>query len=167
MSELDLLPVVPTTGLAPLVALGDSVMLGAAEELGAIGFAVDARQNRQLGEFVATMRSLRNDNVFGSVVVFHLGTNGSFNDRELAAAMDALSEVPVVLVLTGKADRGWIAGNNELLRALPATYPNVTVLDWERLASACEGTCFYEDRIHLAPAGQRFYTSLIAGTLGL
>jgi len=71
------------------------------------------------------------------------------------------------LFVTGKADRVWIAGNNEKIRALPATYPNVTVLDWEVLGPQCPGDCFYDDDIHLNGAGQQYYTDLVARVLGV
>jgi hypothetical protein len=81
--------------------------------------------------------------------------------------MTILADVPVVVVLTGKADRPWIAGNNALLRALPATRPNVTVLDWEALSAGCPGSCFYEDGIHLTQSGQDYYAGLVKRLLGL
>ena len=33
------------------------------------------------------------------------------------------AEVPKVVFLTVKAPKGWIDGNNELIRALPGRYP--------------------------------------------
>jgi peptidoglycan/LPS O-acetylase OafA/YrhL len=161
------LSVPPTDGGLPLIALGDSVMLGAAEELQAAGFAVDAVVSRQMVDFVPQMELMLRNGTFGSVVVVHLGTNGGFSQETLDRMMDTLADVPVVLVLTGKADRSWIAGNNVALRALPATRPNVTVLDWEALSAACPGDCFYEDGIHLTQAGQDYYAGLVKQLLGL
>ena len=63
--------------------------------------------------------------------------------------MAILADVPIVVFVTGKADRVWIAGNNDKIRALPAAYPNVTVLDWEVIGPQCPGDCFYDDQIHL------------------
>jgi hypothetical protein len=77
-----------------------------------------------------------------------------------------LADVPVVILLTGKADRGWVTGNNEKLRAVPATYPNVSVIDWEVISSSCEGNCFYNDGIHLTQSGQNYYSGLIGTVLG-
>jgi hypothetical protein len=159
------LAIPPTVSGFPLVALGDSVMLGAAEELQARGFQVDALQSRQMNTFVPTMQALRDNGTFGSVVVIHLGTNGSFSQETLDAMLATVADVPVVLLLTGKADRGWIADNNARLRAVPATHPNVTVVDWEVLAPSCEGRCFYDDGIHLTQSGQNFYADLIGRVL--
>ena len=41
--------------------------------------------------------------------------------------------------------------------ALPARYPNVTILDWHVLATQCPGDCFYDDGIHLNQNGQNYY----------
>jgi peptidoglycan/LPS O-acetylase OafA/YrhL len=154
------------TGL-PLVALGDSVMLGAAEELQATGFAVDAVKSRQMISFLPDMQVIRDGGSFGPVVVVHLGTNGPFSQTTLDQMMALVAGVPRVLVLTGKGDRDWISGNNAKIRALPAAYPSVTVIDWEVLSGSCVGTCFYEDGIHLTQSGQTFYTDVIKRVLGL
>ena len=159
------LAIPPTVSGFPLVALGDSVMLGAAEELQARGFQVDALQSRQMNAFVPTMQTLKDNGTFGSVVVVHLGTNGGFSQETLDAMLATVADVPVVLLLTGKADRGWIADNNAKLRAVPATHPNVTVVDWEVLSATCEGRCFYDDGIHLTQSGQNFYADVIGKVL--
>jgi hypothetical protein len=117
--------------------------------------------------FVPTMQALKDNGTFGSVVVVHLGTNGAFSQETLDAMLATVADVPVVLLLTGKADRGWIAGNNAALRAVPATHPNVTVIDWEVLSASCEGRCFYDDGIHLTQSGQDYYAGIIARVLGL
>lgn len=155
-----------TTGL-PLVAVGDSVMLGAAEELTASGFVVDAVKSRQLISFVPELEVVKLSGALTSVVVVHLGTNGAFSDASLGLFMKLLVDVPTVVMLTGKAHRDWIAGNNEKIRALPGTFPNVTVLDWEVMSASCEGRCFHDDGIHLTQAGQNFYSLLVNRVLGL
>ncbi len=105
LSGLPPLVIPPTEAGFPLVALGDSVMLGAAEELQARGFQVDAQVSRQMKDFVPTMAALRDNGTFGSVVVVHLGTNGGFSQGTLDQMLSTVADVPVVLLLTGKADR--------------------------------------------------------------
>jgi hypothetical protein len=168
VTSLDGLPTLDipaTTSGFPLVALGDSVMLGAAEELQARGFQVDAMQSRQMNSFVPTMQTLRDTGTFGSVVVVHLGTNGGFSDETLDAMLATLSDVPVVLLLTAKADRGWVGDNNAKLRGVPGRYPNVAVIDWEALSATCPGRCFYDDGIHLTQAGQDYYADIVGRVL--
>ena len=154
-------------GGLPLVALGDSVMLGAAEELTAAGFVVDAVKSRQMVSFLPDMSMIRDTGAFGPVVVVHLGTNGPFSDTTLASMMALLADVPLVILLTGRGDLDWLSDNNLKIRALPSQFANVTVLDWEVLADACEGRCFYDDGVHLTQSGQNFYASLVKRLLGL
>lgn len=155
-----------TTGL-PLVAVGDSVMLGAAEQLTASGFVVDAVKSRQLISYVPELEAVKLAGALTSVIVVHLGTNGPFSDASLELLMSVLVDVPTVVMLTGKGDRDWMAGNNGKIRALPRIFLNVTVLDWEVMSASCEGRCFYDDGIHLTQSGQNFYSLIVNRLLGL
>ena len=161
---------VPPQGPAPtlrLVGFGDSVMLGSANELTARGFVVDAVQSRQFSAALPELQAIRDNGFLGSAVVVHLGTNGSFPQSSLDQMMAILADVPIVVFVTGKADRVWIPGNNEKIRALPSVHPNVTVIDWEVLGPQCEGDCFYDDDIHLNGNGQRYYADLVSRVLGI
>lgn len=142
-------------------ALGDSVMVGAAEQLSAAGFCVDAAQSRFFHEGVERVARLAAEGRLGSTVVVSLGTNGLIDPADLHQMMVHLATVPRVVVVTAKADRPWVAPSNELLRSLPATYANVVVADWEWAAGSCPGSCFWDDGIHLRPDGRLFYAQLI------
>lgn len=126
--------VVPNPDVIKVLAIGDSVMLGAAEELVAAGVTVDAAESRHGLSIIEPLGMISAAGRLGSAVVIHLGTNGPTSQETLDAIMGSLVNVPAVIVLTGHFDRGWMAGNNERVRALPALYPNVTVLDWDVLA---------------------------------
>jgi peptidoglycan/LPS O-acetylase OafA/YrhL len=167
INAINPLALTPATTGIPLVAVGDSVMLGAAEELTASGFVVDAVKSRQLISYVPELEAVKLSGALTSVVVVHLGTNGPFSDASLGSLMALLVDVPTVVMLTGKGDRDWMTGNNNKIRALPGAFPNVTVLDWEVLAASCEGRCFYDDGIHLTQSGQNFYSMLVDRVLGL
>ncbi len=159
-----------TTTTAPPVpiaqfALGDSVMLGAAGELTTRGYTVDAKESRQFSDGRAIVEQLRDAGRLGDVVVVHLGTNGNINPDDLTAMMDALADVPQVLLLTIDVDRAWTAGNNDLILSAASAYPNASVLYWADLADDCPGNCFQDDGYHLRPDGQVYYASLIDGAL--
>ncbi|MET0458308.1 MAG: acyltransferase family protein [Ilumatobacteraceae bacterium] len=147
-------------------ALGDSVMLGAAGNLAAAGFCVDAVQSRAFISGLDQVVRLNAEGRLGQAVVVSLGTNGPIGTADLDRMMAELAAVPQVVVVTTKADRGYVAPNNEKLRALPATYPNVTVVDWELESAACPGRCFYDDGIHLPPDGRTYFAALITAALG-
>lgn len=151
----------------PIIALGDSVMLGAAGELAAKGVFVDAATSRQFTAYLPEVQAIKDLGRLGSVVVVHLGTNGSFSQSSLDSMMAILADVPVVIFVTGKADRSWVGGNNEMIRALPSVYPNVTVIDWEVLGRQCPGDCFYDDNIHLNQNGQNYYADIVGRVIGI
>jgi peptidoglycan/LPS O-acetylase OafA/YrhL len=162
---------VPVTTAAPqppipYLAVGDSVMLGAAPQLAEMGILVDAQVSRQMRDVVPVMQFLRDQDRFGNAVVVHLGTNGAVGSETLEAFMDTLTNVPKVVVMTVRAPRNWIPGNNERIRAL-TDRPNVILVDWEQLAQECPGNCFYSDGIHLRPDGREYYAMLLRGALGI
>lgn len=161
----------PTTTSVPVApidvfALGDSVMLGAAPALAARGAVVDADVSRQGKAGVDILTALNSAGLLGNVVVIHLGTNGSISQATYDAMLEQTRGVPLVVVMTIKANRGWTDGSNALIRGLPARWPNVKVLDWQVDAAACPGDCFYDDGIHLTPEGQQYYADLIWRSIG-
>jgi peptidoglycan/LPS O-acetylase OafA/YrhL len=151
---------------APYIAIGDSVMLGAAPTLRDGGIVVDAVESRQMVDYVPVVEQLAASGSFGTAVIVHLGTNGPISDETLEAFMAPLATVPNVVVLTARADRSWTAGVNEKLRALDGR-PNVIVIDWAELSNACPGDCFAGDGIHLRSDGQKYYAQLIFDVLGI
>lgn len=159
-----------TTAVAVVLdqlTLGDSVMLGAAVQLEDLGFVVDAQESRAFVNGLDTVLTLEQQGRLGDVVVIHLGTNGAINPDDMTRMMDALSDVPQVLLLTVDVNRDYTAGNNALLFQTAGAYPNVVLLDWAGRAADCPGDCFYDDGFHLRPDGQDYYASLIAEILGL
>ena len=160
----------PTTSYVPphydVFALGDSVMKGAAPALADLGIVVDAVQDRQGKMGADIFVQLKELGVTMDAAVVHLGTNGPMSQETLDTMMQALREVPRVVVLTSKAYRDWTDSNNEKIRALPATYPNVTVLDWQLVATLCTGDCLTADGIHLEREGIDYYAQEIWKALG-
>jgi hypothetical protein len=149
------------------MAIGDSVMLGAAENLAARGVIVDAAVSRQMIDYVPTVQTLAAEDRLGDVVVVHLGTNGPFSESTMKSFFDALRNVPRVVVITVHAERGYTGSNNELIFSLPSRYPNVQLIDWNTAVGSCPGDCLYDDGIHLPPDGRRYYAQLIFDQIGI
>jgi peptidoglycan/LPS O-acetylase OafA/YrhL len=150
----------------PRYAVGDSVMLGAAGQLAGAGFCVDAVQSRAFVNGLDQVIRLHAEGRLGPVVVVALGTNGPIGGDDLGRLMGELAAVPLVAVVTTKADRNYVPGNNDRLRALPASHPNVRLVDWATAAVDCPGDCFYDDGIHLKPDGRAFYAQQITAVTG-
>ena len=152
--------------LIDVLAIGDSVMLGAARELSARGATVDAMKNRSVRQALEIVNYLKSVRRLGSIVVIHLGTNSTTSTAVLDEIMATLSDTPLVLFLTvhvPSEPRQSI--NNRLINALPARYANVKVLDWYSVAEQYP-EYLYSDKTHLRPAGASFYADLIMQAVG-
>lgn len=131
---------VPTTvavDARPPVAFGESVMLSAIKSLNDNGITVRAAEAVQATSILQMIRDAKAADELGRIVIVQVGTNGTVTQGELDAIMAELTPEQTVaaIFLTVHADRSWIAGNNELIRALPSKYPNVKVVDWDKIAT--------------------------------
>lgn len=152
----------------PPIAVGDSVMLGAQPQLQAGGLVVYADPSRQADQTAALIAELRAAHSIGSAIVIQVGTNGPVTSDDFDTIMSALpaDEVPTVVFLTNHAPKPWIAGNNELIRELPAKYPNAIWLDWDGLATQIADE-LGSDGTHLrTDTAKQYYANYIFGTIG-
>ena len=152
--------------LIDVLAIGDSVMLGAARELTARGATVDAMKSRSVRQALEIVNYLKSIRRLGSIVVIHLGTNSTTSSAVLDEIMTSLADVPVVLFLTvhvPSEPRQTV--NNRLINALPERYANVKVLDWYSIADQYP-EYLYSDKTHLRPAGASFYADIIMQAVG-
>lgn len=160
-----------TTTAAPkgrldTLAVGDSVMLGAARKLTSYGLTVDAAKNRQVLEALQIFNYYKSTNELGNNVVIHLGTNGTTRTSTFESILKPLAGVQRIVVLTTHVPgREYEAINNKIINALPLLHPNVTILDWDALATPHKDW-FASDGIHLNSLGQDNYVQLILQALG-
>ena len=154
----------------PAYAIGESVMLGAAPQLTSAGIQVNAAVSRQGTNVAEIMALTRAGGELGRVVIIQTGTNGKVSDETFASIMSALppDQTPLVVFLTVKAPKGWIAGNNTRIRALPSKYPNVKVVDWEVESQQIANELSTSDGgVHLSTAhAKQFYVNLIFDAIG-
>jgi peptidoglycan/LPS O-acetylase OafA/YrhL len=161
--------VAPTTVPAEridILAIGDSVMLGAAPEMTKYGVTVDAQKSRPFKAALPIVNYVKSINALGSAVVIHLGTNSGTSQETIDSIVSVLADVPLVLVLTNSVPgKNWEESNNRLIRALPERFPNVQIIDWKKYATE-HPKWLYDDLTHLRPLGQRKYTALVMEALG-
>lgn len=151
----------------PVVAIGDSVMLGAAPALSGVlpaGSYIDAVVGRQFLQAKELVDSLRAQGLLGSTVVVHLGNNGPTNSETFQQLMASLADVPKVLFLTVKVERKWEAGVNQVLYDNVPAYPNAKIIYWRDLAEPNRGW-FYDDGIHLRAEGAAAYAQIVQANL--
>ncbi len=156
--------------LLPAYAVGESVMLGAAPQLTAAGIQVNAAVSRQGKNVAEVLEMARVGGQLGRTVIIQTGTNGGVSDETFARIMAALPPdlTPLVVFLTVKAPKGWIADNNTRIRALPTVYPNVKVVDWELEAQQVADELSKSDGgVHLSTNhAKQFYANLIFDAIG-
>jgi peptidoglycan/LPS O-acetylase OafA/YrhL len=160
----------PATALPPPppgpFAIGDSVMLGAANALRAAipGIRVDAEVGRQWLAGVDLVKTLAASGQLGSTVIIGLGNNGTVTPAGFNAMMAAVAGVPHVVVVDVRVDRSWQNADNAVLRAGAAGYPNIHLLDWYGF-SAGHGAWFFSDGTHLRPQAAPSYAAFIAAAV--
>ena len=115
-----------------VTAIGDSVMLGVADELmrKIDGTRVDAEVSRQAEGVLERVQRLHDKGVMAPTVVIHTGTNGIVTEDELRAMLDILSDRERVVVVNTNVPRPWMKPNNRLIEQVVADYPNAVIADW-------------------------------------
>jgi peptidoglycan/LPS O-acetylase OafA/YrhL len=160
----------PTT----VTAIGDSVMLGAANQLqttvnAMFGnqpvFGIDAAESRQFSAGVDLIQSLKDKGQLGQDVIVQLGTNGTVDPGQFDRMMTILSDRNKVVIINAKVPRPWEQQVNDTLAAEVKKYKNAVPLDWHGYASQ-HPEFFYDDEIHLRPEGAAAYAHFVAQALG-
>lgn len=142
------------------LAIGDSVMLGAKEELGREGFRVNATVSRQFYEGDNLLRS------YGSSVprnvVIHLGTNGTVTTTECKRIVKVAGKQRKVFFVNNRVPRSWQNSNNAALASCVRAVGSkrAVLIDWYRYSSG-KSSWFYRDGYHLTPTGQQAYADLV------
>jgi lysophospholipase L1-like esterase len=157
----------PPTTLVPLkvTAIGDSVMLGAADALrvtlGIDRTTVDAAESRQFSAGVDTIQEYKDKGELGDEVVVQLGTNGTINPDDFERMMGILKGIKRVVIINSKVPRPWEDEVNQVLGDGVKRYKNSVLVDWHNAAED-HPEWFYDDGLHLRPDGATAYAQLIA-----
>jgi hypothetical protein len=145
-------------GAAPL-ALGDSVMLGAAWRLAHAGFESDTLCGRSPRAGLAVLRRRRHRRTLPRVVVVALGSNAPMTSRDVAAMLRVLGPRRKLMLVTSM--RHWHAVSSGPMRRAARRHPRrVGLIDWSGLARTHPGW-LWGDGTHLRPRGLPGYTRLI------
>ena len=147
-----------------VLAIGDSVMAGAADTLRrefGDDAIVDAREGRQPWDYDAVVQRYRDAGALPNEVIVQVGNNGPVYYDELVDLRDALAGVDRVYLVNVEVPRSWEDEvNSELSEFAADDWPQATMIDWH--SAAAENADLTFDQIHLTPQGERLYASLIA-----
>ena len=149
-----------------ILAIGDSVMVGAAPELqerfGA-AITISADIGRQQADVLELIDGYGAAGRLPAVVIIQMGNNGPLIEGEMDGMRDALAGVQHVFLVNDEVPRPWEEESNEAIEAAAASWPRTTLIDWNGLANSRGDLTF--DGIHLTPEGVDAYTDLIARTV--
>lgn len=148
-----------------ILFIGDSVMLGAYQELKETfkkEALVDAKESRQITALPEILKEHK-DLVSYQQIVIGLGTNGVLTDDAIEQTMSLLKDKKVYWVNI-KAPTGWQDTINATLAKLPNQYSNITMIDWYS-ESKNHPEFFYDDETHLNESGRTAYAKYIASVI--
>ncbi|EME8111868.1 acetyltransferase [Enterococcus faecium] len=148
-----------------ILFIGDSVMLGAYQELKETfpkEALVDAKESRQITALPEILKEHK-DLVSYQQIVIGLGTNGVITDEAIEQTMSLLKDKKVYWVNI-KAPTGWQDTINATLAKLPNQYSNITMIDWYS-ESKNHPEFFYDDETHLNESGRTAYAKYIASVI--
>lgn len=141
----------------PVLAIGDSVMLGAIDNLHDMfpNSYVDAEVSRSLWKASGILEELSKSGKLGEPIVINLGANG---DCSLSCKKEIMEKC------LGK-EVFWLNTTNNpsfntTLSSFAQNYSNLHIIDWNNLSKGHE-EYFYADGIHLTGSGRRAYTEVI------
>ncbi len=141
----------------PVVGIGDSVMLGAVDNLyGAFpnGY-FDAKISRTAWKAADILQDLINKNMLGNPIIINLGANGDCSYDCKIEIMNKCDGHNVFWINTTNYDYV-----NQKLFSLAESYPNLHIIDWKTISSG-HPEYFVADGIHLTEIGKQVYTNVI------
>jgi len=145
-----------------VLAIGDSVMLGAERCMEAHGYVVDALGSRRVQ---AVTDVLRDKGSLPADVIVHAGTNGGAKLAELRSVMEAIGPYHQVIWVTVQLPDNtgrytFEDTTNHFIRSMPSLYPNAHVADWNALSDT-HPEWTGGDGIHLTVAGCSGFAEMI------
>jgi peptidoglycan/LPS O-acetylase OafA/YrhL len=157
------------SGPVDMLAIGDSVMLGAKDYLrrSLPGIQVDAEVGRQGRDAIKLLRRLNVEGKLPDTVLIHMGTNGYLPADQFRQLMRELADRKQVFLVNVHASRRWEADNNRLLSELDSgDYKNIRIIDWATVAKDHD-EYFVADGIHLTGKGIQAYAAVIRQAMGI
>jgi peptidoglycan/LPS O-acetylase OafA/YrhL/lysophospholipase L1-like esterase len=149
-----------------IIALGDSVMIGARDNLAArLGprFSMSAKVGRQANEFVEIVQRLRREGHHPDAMIIQMGDNGPLYGEDMETIQKATSEVGELYLINDHAPVSWIEESNHALAEAARDWPHTTLIDWKSAAEAHQDLLW--DGIHLKPAAARLYAQLVVAAV--
>lgn len=150
-----------------IYAIGDSVMLAAADEVLTAfpGITVDARVSRRMRDAPAMVQALIDADKLRPILLLGLGTNGPVDRSSLDQVRELVGSNTEIVLINAQAPRDWIPGVNKLLGRYAQEYRNVELANWYA-AIQPRLDVLARDKIHAGGAiGGRIYANAIKSAI--
>ena len=122
----------PLPGGDQIYAIGDSVMLAAADEVLETfpGIVIDASVSRRMSDAPVLIQALIDADALRPILLLGLGTNGPVDEATLGQISAMVGPGTEIVLVNAQAPRGWIPGVNALLADYAQRYRNVELANW-------------------------------------
>ncbi|MEO9176990.1 MAG: hypothetical protein ABI317_15870, partial [Gaiellales bacterium] len=154
-------PPIPQTG--PILAVGDSVLLGSSAALrSALGpeLRIDAVVARQATDTIDRLYAYRAEGPLPKRMIVHIGDNGPIYSTDLHRLRQVLAGVPLVVLVNVRVGRAWQGEVNEELASEVKGWKQATVADW--LDQSAAPGYVVGDGTHTTPAGAQQFAALLS-----
>lgn len=150
---------------APVTIVGESVTLGAREELKRRlpVSTVNAEISRDFIDGVDVVELLASERLLHPTVLVHIGNNGAVPDGELGRLLAAVGDRRLI-VTTVSVPRRWEQQVNARLINFANQHDQVEVLDWQAVVAADRSLLF--DEVHLTKPGIQVYAAFLVEAIG-
>lgn len=146
-----------------ILFVGDSVMKGSEAQLKKMfpNAIIDSSVSRQFTFLPDILRKFQSQKEgIPDFVVIHLGSNGTFHEKQMEETMKILGSKRKVFFINCKVEKPWQGPVNTFLRAQVEKYPNVKLIDWYQLSSN-QSNYFAKDGVHPSRRGAQIYRQMI------
>lgn len=151
---------------SPVFLLGDSVMVGATNELvkRIPNASLDSQVGRQLSKGIQILNERKANNTLSDTVIIHLGNNSPITPHQIDDLVSLLTEKRKIVFVNLKLPRNYESANNQLLDDAAKKHPNIRIVDWHSRSMNAVNV-FGKDGIHLLGNGAKLYADLIVNAL--
>jgi lysophospholipase L1-like esterase len=145
-----------------VVAVGDSIMVGASEHLTGLvdGIVIDAEVGRPFADGIAALERLNIAVDPPDILVVALGTNAGTSPTRVDELIAAAGDVNELIFVNIRVPRDWESATNAALADAAGRYDHVRVVDWFG-ESAGRDHLFRADGYHPNDTGSERWANLI------
>ncbi|MBS1679512.1 MAG: acyltransferase [Actinobacteria bacterium] len=147
-----------------IVMLGDSVMIGAEEQLArrlGPGFSMDAKVGRQADEFLKIIEKIKREGHHPAAMVIQWGNNGPLYGEDMERLRAATTNVGQLFLISDHAPVSWQEESNAAIAEAAKDWHHTTEVPWAQAAEE-GGESLFWDGIHLTPKGAGIYARLVS-----